>query len=89
MREINSEYVRQKKGEPHRRWFADEYFDLLVWEDETGEIVGFELSYDKNRDQRALTWEKQKGYHHFKVDDGESRPGKFKGVNAQRDGAGR
>ena len=70
--------MSQKKGEPHRRWFADEFFDLLVWEDENGEIAGFQLSYDKNRDQHTLTWEKQTGYHHYKVDDGESRPGKFK-----------
>ena len=70
--------MSQKKGEPHRRWFADEYFDLLVWEDETGEIVGFQLSYDKNREQHALTWVKQKGYLHDKVDDGESKLGKFK-----------
>ncbi len=78
MREINPEYVSQKKGEPHRRWFEDEYFDLLVWEDETGAIVGFQLSYDKKRDQRALTWKKQKCYIHDKVDDGESRLGRFK-----------
>lgn len=78
MREINPEYLSQRKGEPHRRWFEDEYFDLLVWENETGEIVGFQLSYDKIRDQHALTWKKQKGYIHNKIDDGESRPGRLK-----------
>jgi hypothetical protein len=78
LREINTDSLGQKKVEPHRRWFAGEYFDLLVWEDETGEIVGFQLSYDKIRNQHALTWKKQKGYIHNKVDDGESRPGKFK-----------
>ena len=78
MREINPKYVSQKKGELHRRWFEDEYFDLLVWEDETGAIVGFQLSYDKQRNQRALTWKKKKYYIHDKVDDGESRLGRFK-----------
>jgi len=28
-----SEYVRQVKGEPKRRWFSDDYFDLIVWVD--------------------------------------------------------
>ena len=78
MREIDQKYLSQEKGEPRRRWFEDEYFDLLVWQHETGEIVEFQLSYDKIRDQHALTWKKQKGYIHNKVDDGESRPGRFK-----------
>lgn len=78
MREIDQKYLSRKKGEPLRRWFEDEYFDLLVWQLETGEIVGFQLSYDKSCDQHALTWQKQKGYIHNKVDDGESRPGRFK-----------
>ena len=25
--------VRQIRGEGHRRWFSDEYFDLIVWYD--------------------------------------------------------
>jgi hypothetical protein len=63
--------VSQISGEPRRRWFADDYFDLIVWFDESDEIVGFQLCYDKSRNERALTWFKQSGYMHHRVDDGE------------------
>jgi hypothetical protein len=66
--------VRQIEGEGYRRWFADKYFDLIVWyEDESAETcVGFQLCYDKEGTERALTWSKQHGYSHTKVDDGEN-----------------
>lgn len=74
--EINN--VKQITGEPRRRWFVDDYFDLIVWLDEKNEISGFQLCYDKFRNQHALTWHKNSGYKHNRVDDGESRPGKYK-----------
>ena len=40
LREIKD--VRQIGDEPHRRWFTDEHFDLVIWEEEA-EIVGFQL----------------------------------------------
>jgi len=70
--------ARQIKGESKRRWFSDDYFDLIIWLDETDEIVGFQLCYDKYGNERALTWRKQVGYVHERVDDGEHRPGKMK-----------
>ncbi len=78
MREINPDYVKQVPSEPDRRWFEDDFFDLLIWENEVGEIVEFQLCYDKRHDQHALTWKKQSGYMHNKVDDGENNPGKYK-----------
>ncbi len=78
MREINQDVVKQVPGEPRRRWFEDEYFDLLVWEDEVGKIVEFQLCYDKRYDQHALTWKELTGYFHNEVDDGENKPGKYK-----------
>jgi len=39
--------VRQIKGESKRRWFSDDYFDLIIWLDETDEIVGFQLGRDR------------------------------------------
>ncbi len=33
------EDIKQFAGEPKRRWFTDEYFDLIVWQDESAEIV--------------------------------------------------
>ena len=64
----------QRTKEPPRRWFADEHFDLVVWTSETGEIVAFELSYGKPRFERALTWSREDGYGHFRVDSGEESP---------------
>ena len=39
--------VEQIEGEPRRRWFQDVEWDLFVWEDNPGNIVGFQLCYDK------------------------------------------
>lgn len=76
LREISS--VRQIKDEPHRRWFQDEHFDLVIWNDESGEIVGFQLCYDKTHSERALTWKADSGFKHNAVDGGEDRPGRYK-----------
>jgi hypothetical protein len=68
---VESTKVRQIKGEPRRRWFADDYFDLIVWLNESNEIIGFHLCYDKSGSERALSWFKETGYNHHLVDDGE------------------
>jgi hypothetical protein len=70
--------VRQIKGEPKRRWFSDEYFDLIVWFLTGNEIMGFQLCYGKPGDQRAITWKWPDTYFHQRIDDGENRPGKPK-----------
>ena len=63
--------VRQIPGEPQRRWFADDYFDLIVWFDNNGESIGFQLCYDIPGEERALTWREPTGFSHQRVDDGE------------------
>ncbi|HLW74838.1 MAG TPA: hypothetical protein VKT74_07200 [Gammaproteobacteria bacterium] len=70
--------VRQIEGEPLRRWFTDEHFDLVVWINETRDIVAFQLCYDKMRSERALTWKVDSGFTHDAVDDGENREGRYK-----------
>jgi len=70
--------VSQVKGEPRRRWFNDSFFDLVLWLDDADDIIGFQLSYDKSNNERALTWDPVQGYLHHGVDDGEGRPGKRK-----------
>jgi hypothetical protein len=70
--------VRQIKDEPHRRWFTDEHFDLVIWDEET-DIVGFQLCYDKSRSERAITWKAESGFSHNAVDGGEDRAGRYKG----------
>ena len=64
--------VRQIKGEAQRRWFSDDFFDLIVWFDESKNIVGFQLCYDILKISRALTWHQDGGYSHNRVDDGEN-----------------
>lgn len=70
--------VRRNPGEPPRRWFLDEYFDLLIWMGETDEPIAFQLCYDRNGAPHALSWDPEAGARHYRVDDGESRPGKPK-----------
>lgn len=67
--------VRQIKDEGFRRWFTDSYFDLILWYEEQNEISGFQLCYDKNGNERALTWRKDQGFSHEKIDDGDVVPG--------------
>ena len=52
--------------------------DLIVWIEEDGSPVGFQLTYDKYHQERALTWDPDEGFGHNAVDDGEDRPGKLK-----------
>jgi hypothetical protein len=72
--------IRQNEGEPIRRWFVDDYFDLVVWMNNDRQIDGFQLCYDKSGEQHALTWHRESGYMHNRVDTGEGKPGKPKEI---------
>ncbi len=65
--------VQQVIGEPRRRWFFAHEIDLVVWEDGDGDgaISGFQLAYDKHRNEHSISWQKDRGYSHYVVDDGE------------------
>ncbi len=67
--------ARQISGEGFRRWFTDEYFDLIVWYERAGSPVtamkGFQLCYDKSGKERALTWTREHGFQHNRIDSGE------------------
>ena len=68
---------QEKEG--YRRIFLDEDFELYIWyNQEGGDIVGFQLCYNLRNDEHSLTWIKGKGYSHSKIDDGENRPGRMK-----------
>lgn len=69
--------VRQIPGDPKRRWFYSDDFDLIVWFSDDQSIAGFELCYDKERNAHSIEW-KTGGFRHMAVDDGERRPGKHK-----------
>lgn len=63
--------IKQYDEEPQRRWFFDPSMDLLIWSDEAENIVGFQLTYDRPSNPKALTWWQESGYVHNRVDDGE------------------
>lgn len=68
--------ARQIENERYRRWFTDDFFDLVVWYDEEGDIFGFQLCYDKYQNERSLTWRRDEGFSHHRVDDGETTRGR-------------
>jgi len=72
--------VRQIDNESRRRWFEDEFIDLIVWLDTSGDLTGFQLCYDKCHDEHALTWKRHSGFSHLRVDDGEYCSNRYKGA---------
>ena len=60
---------RQIENDRLRRWFSSRSIDLFVWY-ENGELFGFQVCYDKHRHEHALTWRKDLGWSHKRVDDG-------------------
>jgi hypothetical protein len=66
----------QHKGEPNKRWFADDYFDIIIWLDNDSAVSGFQLCYNKKNNERALTWTKAHGFRHDLINGGETSPTK-------------
>ncbi len=67
--------VRQNPEEDRRRWFTDnDFWDLYIWEDDNNEITGMQLCYERNHDEKALSWFKNGTFTHAKIDSGESAP---------------
>lgn len=79
--------VRQVAGEPRRRWFHGHEMDLVLWEGENGEPVGFQLAYDKHRDEHSIAWHAGRGFTHYQVDDGEAQALSKEAPLLFRDGA--
>lgn len=52
-----------------RRWFQSASMDLYTWQDESDVFMGFQLAYDRRADQRAITWIRDRGYFHSRVDE--------------------
>jgi hypothetical protein len=55
---------KERAADGNRRWFADDFFELMVWYDERSNAEGFQLCYDRGRRERALTWTKANGLRH-------------------------
>ncbi len=79
--------VRQVAGEPRRRWFHGHEMDLVLWEGENGEPVGFQLAYDKHRNEHLIAWHAGRGFTHYQVDDGEAQSLSKEAPLLFRDGA--
>ena len=74
LREVKD--ISQKRGEPKKRWFSSLDMDLFVWFNDAGEIISYQLTYNKPHDEKALIWSKGGGFSHLAVDEG-VRPGKY------------
>jgi hypothetical protein len=66
--------VRQDDADRERHWFQDDFFDLFAWTDATGEVVAFQLCYDRLNRERVLSWSESAGFIHRRIDDGEELP---------------
>jgi hypothetical protein len=62
MREILG--LTQDSPLTQRRWFHDDYFDLFVSQANSGMLQGFQLCYGVTAGERALVWERERGYFH-------------------------
>lgn len=71
-------HTQQFSNEPFRRWFCDSMFDLIVWYTPDSNISGFQLCYNKGSDEHVLTWQKDTGFSHNRIDDGENRGARHK-----------
>ena len=58
----------QYPDEPHRRWFSGHKCDLIVWDDPSGNIIGFQLCYNKFKNEHAMTWRADSGWVHNRVE---------------------
>ena len=61
--------ISQKNEKYRRRWFEDNYFELIAWQDSYGGIYGFQLCYERFGNERTLTWKSDTGFDHEKIDD--------------------
>lgn len=54
-------HVQQIEGEPRKRWFQSDYFDLFVWYNRDDSLWGFRLCYDRCYGEHSLTWKSETG----------------------------
>lgn len=64
--------VRQEEVGLRRRWFEDDGMELVVWYDATGAVDGFQILYDRDDSEHALTWRTAGGFVHSRVDQGDN-----------------
>ncbi len=59
-------------------WFTSKSMDLIVWQNQAEPLSGFQLTYSLSGEDHVLSWTKDKGYSHEKLDDGEGRAMQYK-----------
>ncbi len=69
--------VKQESGAPFRRWFHADDMDLSIWL-EGSDPVRFQLSYNRHLGEKSILWNRDSGFSHFSIDDGEQQPGHYK-----------
>ena len=68
LREIRG--VDQKTPGLVKRWFQDDYFDLVAWHDPRGTILRFQLCYAReSHGERVLEWRRGLGFQHLKTEE--------------------
>jgi hypothetical protein len=63
--------TRQNEGEATRRWFFSYAFDLYVWYDVNSKPNAFQLAYAKPWREHSISWHHERGFRHYRVDEGE------------------
>ena len=71
---LNEVPVQRIAGVPPRGWHADGYIDLIDRYQAGGSINGFQLCYEKLKQERALTSKMSRGFSHSVIDARESSP---------------
>lgn len=70
-------HIRQSNRQQLKRWFTSQDMDLFVWFVDNAP-THFQLSYDKRKLERMVSWNHHKGFQHFLVDTGEYDPKHYK-----------
>lgn len=66
--------VRQEPGVGRRRWFECHGYELVVWYRTGGEVQGFQVMYQREGRDYALTWREGEGFKHDWIDGGNDSP---------------
>ena len=69
--------IQQKAQGKFRRWFTDNNMDLFVWFSHNVP-VGFQLSYNKQADEKSICWDAKTRFQHYTIDTGETEPLNYK-----------
>src|SRR5688500_2758542 len=76
LRELD--HVQQDAGPHHRRWFASDTLELIVWTGDDGAVESFQLCATGGADEWGVGWRRGERLGFFGVDTGEGRPFSYK-----------